>query len=97
MSNIIVNRIRSADLPPTDKFVLWVISDIANDAGFTAAFAPLARLQAETRFSRQTIISAIQRLESQNIIKADRLNGRQRKLFRPIQTIAQMHQNQSTS
>jgi len=77
MSNIIVNRIRSADLPPTDKFVLWVISDIANDAGFTAAFAPLARLQAETRFSRQTIISAIQRLESQNIIKVDRLNGRQ--------------------
>lgn len=76
MSNAIVNRIRSADLPPTEKFILWIISDIANDAGFTADYAPIPRLQKESGFSRQTVISAIKRLEDQNIIKADRSNGR---------------------
>ena len=77
MSHLIVNRIRSAILPPSEKFVLWVLSDVANEQGVTGSYAPLPRLIAETCLSRQTVINAIKGLESKNIIMADRSNGRQ--------------------
>lgn len=74
MSYKITNEIRSLDLPPTAKFVLWVMSDIADDHG--RCYPSISRLMAETGYSNRAIINAIHLLESYKIIECDRLNGR---------------------
>lgn len=74
MSYKITNEIRGLDLPPTAKFVLWVMSDIADDHGRCYPSIPL--LMEETGLGRTAIISAIHVLEKYNIIECNRSNGR---------------------
>lgn len=77
MSYLVTNAIRNLPLPPSPKFVLWVLADQANDEGNTRHYASIPSIQASTGFSRQTIIDAIAWLEGAGLVVADRSNGRQ--------------------
>lgn len=53
----------------TPKQLLWVISDIADDAGNTGWYAPRSRLMEETGLSHTTIAACISYLEECGVLK----------------------------
>jgi len=75
MSHNITNAIRKLDLPPTAKFILWVLSDIANDAGH--CYPSREHLAIETGLGRTAISDALKTLEAYGVLQVDRSNGRQ--------------------
>jgi hypothetical protein len=76
VSNSLVNNMRTMQLPPIAKTVLWVLCDVSNDKGETFNYAPLSRLIAETCYKRDAVIRALAWLESVSLITANRENGR---------------------
>lgn len=77
MSNKIVNEIRELQIHSTPKYLLWVISDIADDNGKTGWFAPTARLIKETGLSNKTISECISYLKDCGILSVSGGSGRQ--------------------
>lgn len=76
MSNKIVNDIRKLKMSSTPKQLLWVISDIADDAGNTGWYAPRSRLIEETGLSHTTIAACISYLEECGVLKVMGATGK---------------------
>jgi DNA-binding transcriptional regulator YhcF (GntR family) len=72
MSNKHINAIRGLELPSSQKFVLWVIADHANDKGDGLSWPSHAKIQADTGMSKSTIIRAVKELERRGIIRVIR-------------------------
>jgi len=75
MSTDLVNQIRLIKLPPTQKFVLWLLADITNDK--TRRCDPsIARLAQESGLCELTVKRAIAALELAGYVRTLRSHGR---------------------
>ena len=74
MSIDLVNKIRLLKLPPTAKFILWLLADHTN--GKTKRCDPsIATLSNESGFHPSTVKHAIAALEQAGVIEVLRSNG----------------------
>ena len=75
MSNAIFNRVRHAQVTASQKIILLLLADYADDTGCTNHYAPIERMAFESCLTERTVISVIKQLEEAKIIHVHRVNG----------------------
>jgi biotin operon repressor len=74
MSHIVVNKIRRLPIKNPAKAILWVLSDYADDNGYS--YPSQAVLALECGVTERTVINCIPQLEACGVVVANRTNGR---------------------
>lgn len=75
MSNAIFNRVRHAQVTASQKIILLLLADYADDTGCTNHYAPIERMAFESCLTERTVMSVIKQLEEARIIHVHRVNG----------------------
>lgn len=75
MSNAIFNRVRHAQVTASQKIILLLLADYADDTGCTSHYAPIERMAFESCLTERTVMTVIKQLEEAKIIHAHRVTG----------------------
>ena len=75
MSNAVFNRVRHAQLTASQKVILLLLADYADDTGCTNHYGSVERLAFESCLTSRTVTTVIKQLEDGGLIGVQRVNG----------------------